>query len=108
MSGSAVSVEAKDLALKGGKVKKLGTGSERSGQAEVPPLEPGDCFPVDVSLVDDAGEPVPGAAFRVEFSDGTVREGRLGAGGRARVFGPKAGSCKVTFPRHDGAVWEGQ
>lgn len=107
-AAKALTIEAKELTLKGAKVKKAGTGSERSGKAEVPPLEPGDAFPVDVSLVDAAGEPVPGAPFRVEFPDGTVREGRLGSDGRARVFGPKGGSVKVSFPRHDGALWEGQ
>jgi len=61
---------------------------------------------VEVSLVDEAGEPVPYERYRVTAPDGDVREGFLDAQGLGRVDGIDPGTCKITFPNLDKDAWE--
>ena len=61
---------------------------------------------VRIELLDDDDEPVAGAAYRVEASDGEVFEGRTGADGGATISGMKPGGpVKVTFPDYDQSYW---
>jgi len=60
---------------------------------------------IEVSLVDEAGEPVAYERYRVITPDGIVREGFLDARGLARVDGIDPGNCKVTFPNLDKESW---
>ena len=61
---------------------------------------------VEVSLVDEAGQPVAYERYRVTAPDGTVREGYLNAKGLGRVDGIDPGTCKITFPNLDKDAWE--
>jgi hypothetical protein len=61
---------------------------------------------VEIELVDDNDEPVPGARYRVTLPDGSVDEGTLDARGFARVAGFEPGECKVEFPDFDAEVWD--
>jgi type VI secretion system secreted protein VgrG len=62
---------------------------------------------IEIKLVDEDGEPVPGEAYRVTLPDGeTVAEGTLDDKGYARVEGFEPGQCQVTFPNLDESVWE--
>jgi uncharacterized Zn-binding protein involved in type VI secretion len=61
---------------------------------------------IEVSLVDDAGNPVPHERYRVTAPDGDVREGFLDDRGLARVDGIDPGTCQITFPNLDRDAWE--
>ncbi len=62
---------------------------------------------LELRLVDAAGEPVAGEAYRVELPDGRVVEGRLDARGVALLTGiADAGTCLVNFPRWDMECWK--
>ena len=56
---------------------------------------------IDIELVDEEGEPVPGERYRVVDSAGTVKEGSLDANGRAHVTGIAPGQCEIYFPNLD-------
>jgi type VI secretion system secreted protein VgrG len=61
---------------------------------------------IEVELVDEDGQPVPGERFRITLPDDSVAEGTLDDKGKARVEGFKPGNCKVTFPGLDKDAWE--
>jgi type VI secretion system secreted protein VgrG len=61
---------------------------------------------IEIELVDDFGQPVPGETYQVTSPDGKVRSGTLDDKGQARVRVKNAGECQITFPRLDMAVWE--
>jgi hypothetical protein len=60
---------------------------------------------IEIRLVDQDGEPVAGAAYRLRITDGSVREGKLGAEGSVRVPGLEPGTCEVSFPEFDAGAW---
>ena len=59
-----------------------------------------------IRLVDDEGNPVPGARYRVELPDGAIREGTLNSSGEARERYIVPGECKVTFPDFADTAWK--
>ena len=62
---------------------------------------------IEIELVDEEDNPVPGQAYRVTLPDGTtVAEGTLDENGRARVDGIDPGTCQITFPDLDQEAWE--
>lgn len=62
---------------------------------------------IEIKLVDEEGEPVPGEQYKITLPDGeTVAEGTLDNKGFARVEGFEPGSCKITFPQLDKDAWE--
>jgi hypothetical protein len=60
---------------------------------------------IEIELVDDAGNAVPNAAYRIESEDGRVRTGTTNSSGKAREEGLHGGSCKVSFPEIHGPDW---
>jgi type VI secretion system secreted protein VgrG len=56
---------------------------------------------IEINLVDEAGQPVPGERYKIKLPDGTVDEGTLDDKGHARVAGIDPGSCQITFPGRD-------
>jgi len=60
---------------------------------------------IEIELVDQEGNPVPGEKYRIELPDGTVREGVLNSKGVAWEGNLDPGSCKVTFPDFDTNEW---
>jgi hypothetical protein len=62
---------------------------------------------IEIVLVDEEKNPVPGEAYSITLPDGeTVAEGTLDDKGFARVDGIDPGSCKITFPELDKEAWE--
>jgi type VI secretion system secreted protein VgrG len=104
---AGLSVDGSSLAMKGSQVKKVAAGSAASAQAQVTQIKPApeDKAFVEIEVLDQDGNPAVNEWFRVEFPDGTVREGKLDGNGHAWVPGPKEGSCKLTFPKLDKKAW---
>ncbi len=61
---------------------------------------------IEIELVDEEGEPVPGEKYEVTLPDGTVAKGTLDAKGGGRIEGIDPGTCKITFPELDMSAWE--
>jgi len=62
---------------------------------------------VEIELVDEDDNPVPGEKYKVTLPDGkTVAEGTLDEVGYAKVSGIDPGTCKITFPTLDKDAWE--
>jgi uncharacterized protein (DUF2345 family) len=60
---------------------------------------------IEISMVDQEGNPVAGEAYRVTVPGGAVITGTLNSRGRARINGIDPGTAKVTFPNLDKDVW---
>jgi type VI secretion system secreted protein VgrG len=57
---------------------------------------------IEIKLVDEEGEPVPGERYEIKLSDGSVIKGTLDNEGFARVDGIEdPGSAEITFPELD-------
>ena len=61
---------------------------------------------IEVALVDLAGEPVGGAAYKITLPDGSVMTGKSPANGVVRFERIVAGQCQITFPDFDGREWK--
>jgi type VI secretion system secreted protein VgrG len=62
---------------------------------------------IEIELVDEEDNPVPGQAYRVTLPDGqTVAEGTLDHNGFARIEGIEPGTCQITFPNLDQDAWQ--
>jgi type VI secretion system secreted protein VgrG len=56
---------------------------------------------IEILLVDDAGQPVPGESLEIKCPDGTVATRTTDDKGLARVDFLDAGSCDITFVNLD-------
>jgi type VI secretion system secreted protein VgrG len=84
---------------------------ERTAETESTPFQPEDDGEektwIEIELVDEEGNPVPGERYEVTLPDGqTVARGTLDENGLARIEGIDPGQCKVTFPNLDQEAWE--
>lgn len=62
---------------------------------------------IEIKLIDEAGNPVPGERYRITLPDGkTLAEGTLDQKGFARVSNIDPGTCKITFPNLDKDAWK--
>jgi hypothetical protein len=61
---------------------------------------------IEIELVDEEDQPVPGERYKIELPDGSVAEGTLDEKGFARIDGMDPGTCKITFPELDKDAWE--
>jgi type VI secretion system secreted protein VgrG len=62
---------------------------------------------IEIELVDEADQPVPGEKYEIAMPDQTVKKGTLDEKGWARVDGIKdPGQCKITFPNLDREAWD--
>lgn len=61
---------------------------------------------IELEMVNEEDEPVPGERYSIELPDGTVAEGTLDNNGFARVDNIEPGSCKISFPELDKDAWE--
>jgi hypothetical protein len=63
---------------------------------------------IEIVLVDQENQPAPGVAYKIVGPDGSLHTGSLDQNGFARVDGLPAGTCQVSFPDLEDAVWERQ
>ena len=61
---------------------------------------------IEIELVDEEDEPVPGEKYEVKLPDGSVAKGTLDGDGFARIEGIDPGTCEITFPNLDKDAWE--
>ncbi len=62
---------------------------------------------IELELKDEDGKPVANEPYRVTAADGTVLEGKLDAGGTARVDVPSREDAEVSFPALADGEWYG-
>ena len=60
---------------------------------------------IEVVLVDEDGAPVPNVAYQLKLPDGKVVAGQTNHNGKCWTPKTPSGSCELTFPKLDGAVW---
>jgi len=64
---------------------------------------------IEIELLDEDGNPVPGEPYRITLPDGaTIASGTLDHKGWARVDHIDPGTCQVTFPNLDKDAWRPQ
>ena len=61
---------------------------------------------IEIELVDEEDQPVPGEKYKITLPDGSVATGTLDEKGFARVDGIEPGTCQITFPDLDKEAWE--
>ena len=61
---------------------------------------------IEIEMVDEEDEPVPGEKYKITLPDDSVAEGTLDNNGFARVDGIDPGTCKIAFPDLDQEAWE--
>lgn len=61
---------------------------------------------IEIELVGEDDEPIPGEKYRITLPDGSVAEGTLDEKGFARVEGFERGKCQISFPDLDKEAWE--
>ena len=61
---------------------------------------------IEIELVDEDDQPVPGEKYKVTLPDESVATGTLDGNGFARIDGIEPGTCQVTFPTLDKDAWE--
>lgn len=102
-AGRAVSPVAPEAA-KEATLADPGRASEAKGEEEeLEPFRPEEASEdgswIEIELVDEEGDPVPGERYAIVLPDGkTVAEGTLDENGFARVEGIDRGQCRVSFP----------
>ncbi len=96
--GKMAEIKAEQLEKKEGKY----------GSVQVKPHKPDEekTSWIEIEMVDEEDEPVPGEKYKITLPDDSVAEGTLDGKGFARVDGIDPGTCKVTFPELDKDAWE--
>lgn len=62
---------------------------------------------IEIELVDEADNPVPGEKYQVTLPDGkTLATGTTDSKGLAKITGIDPGDCRITFPDLDKDAWE--
>ena len=90
--------EARKAAQKGAETPPPGASMH---QCPVPPKTW-----VEFCLIDMEGNPAAGRRFRAKLTDGSVREGKLGADGCVRFDNIPAGTASISFIDLDREIWE--
>ncbi len=61
---------------------------------------------IEIELVGEDNEPIPGEKYKITLPDDSVAEGTLDEKGFAHVEGFEKGTCKICFPDIDKDAWE--
>jgi hypothetical protein len=60
---------------------------------------------IEFRLIDEYGKPVPNARYRINLTDGSIRNGSLDGQGRVLFDNIDPGQCEITFPEIDAREW---
>jgi hypothetical protein len=63
---------------------------------------------IEISLMDQDGKPIPSEKYEVILPDGSKKNGKLDADGRARIEDVPPGGCKIEFPNFKGVEPKGK
>lgn len=95
------------------KAKDLETESGKYGSEEIEvhnpteeDLEDEEKTWIEIELIDEEDNPVPGERYKITLPNGKVAQGTLNGDGFARIEGIDPGTCQITFPKLDKAAWE--
>lgn len=61
---------------------------------------------IEIEMLDEEDNPVPGETYQITLPDGSVAQGTLDENGFARIDGFDPGQCQITFPELDQEAWE--
>jgi hypothetical protein len=61
---------------------------------------------IEIAVVVDSGESLPGVRIELSLADGSMASGRTDDGGARRFEGVPAGDCTVTLPDFDPKFWK--
>ena len=61
---------------------------------------------IEIELVDEEDQPVPGEKYEIILPDERVAKGTTDQNGLARIEGIDPGTCKITFPKLDKDAWK--
>lgn len=98
LDGGDITISAKSFTEKAGKHSKVGGGMDGQFVSGLPSniLDEPPTF-IELNYLHDDETPVSGAPYRVEFADGSVREGVLDENGFARLEGVPKGQAHVYY-----------
>ncbi len=118
-AGSAVSPAAPDPALDADDAVAGGVDQSQAnpattkpgtyGSSKVKPYkkDPAKKSWIEIKLIDEQNNPVPGEPYSVTLPDGeSVASGTLDEKGFARIDGIDPGTCQITFPQRDTEAWK--
>jgi type VI secretion system secreted protein VgrG len=90
------------------KATQLQTKTGKYGSAQTTPYksDPAKKSWIEIKLVDEEKNPVPGEPYSITLPDATVASGTLDDKGFARIDGIDPGTCQITFPQRDKAAWK--
>ncbi len=98
------------------KAEQLKTKSGKYGSTKIKPFKPPteeekeekkeELSWIEIELVGEDDEGIPGEKYKITLPDDSVAEGTLDEKGAARVEGFEKGTCKVCFPDLDKEAWE--
>lgn len=113
-SGAAVALNALESPLEAGTTEPgrdtRYEGGGRLAQGIAPPALPGKKTSwIEIELVDEIGQPVPGERYEiVGANDEVIAEGHVNDEGWARAEVPEKATYQIKFPNLDAAAWERQ
>ena len=61
---------------------------------------------VEIVLLDERNNPLPGEHYEITIPGGACVSGSLDSKGRARIEGIDSGTCRVTYPNFDKSAWK--
>ena len=61
---------------------------------------------IEVELLDEEDNPVPGERYEIKLPDDSVAKGTLDKDGFVRIDGIEPGTCEISFPKLDKDAWE--
>lgn len=90
------------------KAEQAETKSGKYGSSPTKPYKPTEeeVSWIEIELVDEEDNPVPGMPFELTLPDGSPYSGTLDHKGFYRVEGIPPGECKVSFPSLDEEAWK--
>lgn len=61
---------------------------------------------IEIELIDEADQPVPGAYYEITAPDDRIYDGTTDADGCARIEPIAPGTCRISFPKLDTEAWQ--